>query len=150
MHPVRQKFDRPASVTVATIIDNIRFTGDDRAELIAAAKIFVERCAVVGAQLNDPEKSVEQRVTENDDFSGENYDYKAKTRRLTAKTLTKVSAVELNGVSREVFTYRRYAAASAPSAFSNHSAPCMLLAVVRLRLVTCVIAASLLACVITA
>ena len=50
---------------------------DDRTELIAAAKIFVERCAAVGAQLNDPEKSVEQRVTENDDFSGENYDYKA-------------------------------------------------------------------------
>lgn len=110
-------FDRPTSVQVATCIDNVRFTSDDREALQAAAQTFLERCNRVGAQINDPEVGVPERIKARDEFCGEVYDYAQKTRQLSDRTVAKIDAVvdllRRCFVQRRAggfFTYRRYAA----------------------------------------
>jgi hypothetical protein len=84
-------FDRHPSVKVFSIIDNVCFVGP-RAHVRRAALEFVARCARAGAQINDQEISVEQRMTRQGVFCGEAYNIAESTRALGPKTVGKVTA----------------------------------------------------------
>lgn len=95
----------PEGVNVTIYIDNIRFGGPSEEAVVKAAKEFLVRAASVGAVLNSQVIAVES----NEDFLGEHYDLKKKTRSLTSKTLEKLKvAREL--LSTEILSFRQVAA----------------------------------------
>ena len=79
-------FPLPEGVSSIVYIDNIRFGGKTQEEVIEAAKTFIKRADAVGAVLN--ERGLTPKYTE--DFLGERFDLRKKTRRLTEKTLEKI------------------------------------------------------------
>jgi len=95
----------PDGVNVTVYIDNVRFGGPTADAVFEASKKFVRRAAEVGAQLN----SSVIEIQSSEDFLGEHYDMKNKTRRLTQKSVDKlVVAMEL--LSQPQLTYRQVAA----------------------------------------
>lgn len=99
-------FPLPHGVSVIVYIDNIRFGGESKEAVEAAAKEFVSRAQQVGAILN----SEEIVACEMEDFLGECYDLKNSTRSLTKKTLAKVhKSIEMLK-SKESLTFRQVSA----------------------------------------
>ena len=94
----------PEGVSVDIYIDNIRFVGD-REQVITAGKQFLERCAIVGAQVDNTNAVPKQE----DEFLGERYDYVNKTRCLTDKTLEKLKFVRECLSSQGSFSNRQVA-----------------------------------------
>ena len=106
-------FPFTSSTVVDTCIDNVQFSGTDRAGLVATAEEFVRRCARVGVVINDATISPADRVTQRFDFLGEHYDLVAKTRALTVKTVNKCRFVlaVLEGAGKKARWSRRRVAA---------------------------------------
>ena len=74
-------------------IDNVLFTGDDRAAVLEASRRFRERCLQCNVTLNDPAIPLDDLVDVTVfDFLGAEYDAVARTARNTAKTETKLRA----------------------------------------------------------
>jgi hypothetical protein len=91
------------NVFVATCIDNVCFAGE-RASVHLAAKTFLRRVEAAGFTLNDidfellkTEEQMNKKLwsleEEETDFLGERYNFPAETRRMTEKTLTKLTLV---------------------------------------------------------
>lgn len=97
-------FPLPTGVTAVVYIDNIRFGGPNKADVEKAASDFLLRADSVGAILNERHTTAKFR----EDFLGERFDLRTKTRRLTAKTLLKVRAAKT--ALKERLTYRQVAA----------------------------------------
>ena len=91
-------FEMGKSVKLATCIDNIRFMGK-RTEVVVAIRTFLERCRLVGAQLDkwpasDSDTDIAAMGERAGDFLGENYDYDHSTRKLTKRTGDKVVMID--------------------------------------------------------
>lgn len=97
-------YNLPEGVSVDIYIDNIRFVGD-RENVIIAGKRFLERCAIVGAKVDN----VNSVPTQEDEFLGERYNYVDKTRCLTNKTLEKLKFVRECLSSQATFSNRQVA-----------------------------------------
>jgi len=90
-------FEMGPSVKLTTCIDNIRFIGKQN-EVVAAVRIFLDRCRKVGAQLDkwptsDSEKDIIAMGERSGDFLGEHYDYDRGKRKLTNRTLDKLTMI---------------------------------------------------------
>lgn len=85
-------------------IDNIRFVGDKLA-VEKAAETFKKRCEDVHAIIGD-----ETEAQQQDDFLGENYNYTAKTRKLTDKMVEKLVFMKQQLSECRALTYRQVAA----------------------------------------
>eukprot|EP00760_Papus_ankaliazontas_P013621 PhM_4_TR15855/c0_g1_i1/m.80948 len=90
-------FAMPEGVRVTTYIDNIRFVGDVKEEVIAAATSFVARARIIGATLNEVGDDVEDvcsvvsdLVVSQGEFLGIDFDYLTKMVRVGSKTLRKL------------------------------------------------------------
>ena len=97
--------DLPQGVNVDVYIDNVRFVGDKDA-VVKAGNQFVDRCKQVGAVL-DSYVSVPKQI---DSFLGEEYDYVAKTRKLSSKTVEKIIHVRASMLKEEELSNRQVAA----------------------------------------
>ena len=97
-------FVMPEGVYAQALIDNVRFVGSSKEEVLAAARRFVERCAEVNAVLNDADVPLEGRVTDRlnpkGEWLGEIIDYEAKTAECTDATLLKVRESWRGGIIR--------------------------------------------------
>jgi hypothetical protein len=79
--------------------DNVRFVADDKAQLRKIFRIFLERCRVVGVQINEVETDasddvIDSIITGEYDFLGEHYAH-AKDRTTmcsTQKVVSKLTA----------------------------------------------------------
>ena len=104
-------FVMPEGVYAQALIDNVRFVGDSKEEVLAAARRFVERCAEVNAVLNDADVPLEGRVTDKlnpkGEWLGEIIDYEAKTAECTDATLLKVRE---SWARRDTWNHRNYSA----------------------------------------
>lgn len=98
-------FELPDGVNVTIYIDNVRFGGPTAEAVFEASKKFVRRAAEVGAQLNS--SVIEIQTTE--DFLGEHYDLKNKTRSLTRKSVEKLEVAK-DLLSQPELSYRQVAA----------------------------------------
>jgi len=81
-------------------IDNIRFLGDNRDDVIRAAATFITRCRVVSATINevpdvteDAISAAERLVVSEGDFLGVHFDYINKTVKVAEKTIAKTKAL---------------------------------------------------------
>ena len=106
-------FQRPATVDLDTVIDNVVFTADDIETLEQVGAEFEARCALVDATLNDAERTTRERITQREEFAGEAYDTSAKTRALSEKS--RLKAILCKGVTDSwtaglPTTYRQLAA----------------------------------------
>ena len=82
-------------------IDNIRFLGDNREDVVRAAATFITRSRSVNATINEvPDSMVaaERLVVSEGDFLGVHFDYINKTVCVTEKTIAKLKSMQ------EVFT----------------------------------------------
>lgn len=106
-------FEMPDSVSVQSAADNVRFVGP-RKDVVAAFRIFCDRCRRVGAQLNEIDVVAEERdpalaeglLTQEYDFMGERFNHKSKTMQSTAKTIDKLKAT---WARRDTWTVREMA-----------------------------------------
>ena len=78
---------RAGEIDIATCVDNVRFAGSVDTLKLAEVE-FKNRCAMVGAQLNES-NGIQVRY----DFLGETYDHNEKTRKCTAKVQQKAETV---------------------------------------------------------
>jgi len=109
-------FIMPDGVRCDVYIDNVRFLGDNRADVIKAAATFITRSREVNATINevpdlgeDATAAATRLVCSEGDFLGVHFDYVNKTVKVTQKTVAKLQAL------REVFvsgkpTYRNFLA----------------------------------------
>ena len=81
-------------------IDNIRFLGDNREDVIKAAATFITRSRSVNATINevpdvseDATAAAERLVVSEGDFLGVHFDYINKTVKVTEKTIAKIKAL---------------------------------------------------------
>lgn len=85
----------PESVWAHIHVDNVRFMGRSKEEVIQSASNFIKRCIEVGAIINetmDPNpESLALLVEEEGDFLGESYDYKEGKVRVAEKTMKKIA-----------------------------------------------------------
>ena len=96
-----------------SIIDNVGFFGDTAEDVIHDARIFIARCAAVGATLNEIEDAsaatydqVAALVKSVGTFGGVSMDLLAQTVRITQNSVDKTNASWAN---RENWTWREYA-----------------------------------------
>ena len=110
-------FDMEGDVDSCCYIDNFYFSSNSKKDLIAACKVFLDRCAACGVQLN----STDITITEDFDALGERFRVDGATRglydgngsvQLTDTTISKIEmALEtLAFQDRENISYRRCAA----------------------------------------
>ena len=93
-------FPRPKSVRLDTYVDNIRFLGNNREEVIAAAVVFIQRCRAVGAAINEvtPEEdalmAATRLVATAGEFLGAFFDYVKKEVCLGEKSIKKLEVMQ--------------------------------------------------------
>ena len=108
-------FERPAGVRIDSYVDNIRFLGKNRADVIAAAACFIDRCRLANATLNevmDDEPSLaaaERLVHTAGEFLGGYFDYVEKTVQIGEKTIKKLEMLSAMFHKRgQEFTHRNF------------------------------------------
>ena len=113
-------FDCPKGVRVDAYVDNIRFLGNSRAEVIEAAREFIERCRKVGVTINEVPGDVDalqaatDLVSSTGEFLGADFDYKLKRVRVGGKTIAKLRVMrdvfEGKAPGVKTFTHRNFLA----------------------------------------
>lgn len=98
-------FELPDGVQCIAYIDNVRFVGPKKTEVIRAGEYFKSRCQSVGAIIG-----TESEISQEDEFLGERYDYVSATRRLTDKVLQKIDYILQALEDAEELTFRQLAA----------------------------------------
>ena len=108
-------FDRPGSVRVDSYVDNVRFLGDDKEEVIECAAKLIERCHSVGVTINevdaseDPVLAARRLLVKSGEFLGVEFDYETKRVRLGQKAIAKLSLLHNHAKSPgQRITYRHF------------------------------------------
>ena len=112
-------FAHPASVRIDAYVDNIRFLGRDRDEVINTAAKFIDRCRLANVTINEvdivplqPESSLESAtrlVATEGEFLGAHFDYVTKLVRVGDKSIAKLTLMqELFRDSTDKFTHRNF------------------------------------------
>ena len=112
---VLASFPRPKGVRVDTYVDNIRFLGKNRDDVIAAAATFIQRCRAVNATINevpleeDALEAATRLVATSGEFLGAFFNYVTKEVCLGAKSIKKLVAMqELLKNNADAFTHRNF------------------------------------------
>ena len=101
--------DSTGNVSIHVYIDNVRFVGKDKEEVLAAARVFMDRCNYVGVTMNEAKTRhdiVDEMAVQHDTFLGHEYDYAAGKVRVGEKAMKKIGL--LWGV-RERWSFRKLA-----------------------------------------
>ena len=108
-------FPRPKGVRVDTYVDNIRLLGKNRADVIAAAVTFIQRCRAVGASINevptdeDALTAATRLVATSGEFLGAFFDYETKEVRLGSKSIKKLEVMQEHLThNSDAFTHRNF------------------------------------------
>ena len=108
-------FEHPASVRIDAYVDNVRFLGCSRDEVIATAAKFIARCRDANATINEvddletPTEAATRLVATEGEFLGAHFDYVTKMVRVGDKSIAKLSIMQdLFSNSSDSFTFRNF------------------------------------------
>ena len=99
-------FEMPGGVRCDIYVDNVRFLGNNREDVITAATTFIERCRQVRATLNevpacnpdgsplDARAAATALVHTKGEFLGVEFDYEKKTVKLGPKSVAKLALLK--------------------------------------------------------
>ena len=85
--------------TISTLIDNIRFVSDSRADVLHDLKLLRSRCHDCRVTVKEftsetgEEPDLDAMITSEADFLGRRYDHRNKTVKITAKVIAKIKRV---------------------------------------------------------
>jgi hypothetical protein len=104
-------FELPPGVSHQSCIDNVRFVGP-REGVLQAAKVFVKRCRLVGATINElpteaDDTGIDRLAHQRGEWLGAEYDYALGRQRVAEKSLKKLHA---SWAARQTWSHRGYAA----------------------------------------